>query len=955
MVHSFFEKIQAFSTFLDSHRYCLPHDVTEKGIRLLATSSEEFRKGYSHFFLTKVLSAFCTFESKVQQQSEGHAQKARIFYRLFKEPSAKKSTHSTLGIAVAIKIKGYTELLGNQRLLQAILHITPGVVLVPSKSYSYRDEQSGMLFVYEEIVKKRGRGFSRADIQQLKKCLSRELEESIESLSPSLFFVRNEEEILRSIIQMGRELNEERDMPQVTISFQEQTPHATLRFSVVILRLVQEHSPTLEELSRFLPQSVQFIPEMTSEIGLLNAAYSKEANTVIFEIESAFFARKNNSIDLREARSYIAKALELMIGEFRDYNGGLFSKQNTQLRAIKELLGESNRAFMESLFYAFTPSTFQTFLLPDAIQACASLFLEAKKTSIPLSTNYELFKQQGQCFSLIVLKTNSKHLKNAIVKEAARFLLPINQFGYAVQSINGEYYVGLIYQYPTDTTWFDSIEALIQTSQNPPKKENKYLRINFQDGDPLSLNPQLGLDLRCRSVQKALFEGLTRMSPAGKPELAAALRVEISEDGKKYLFTLKKIQWSNGEELTAFQFEQTWKKAITSSACLRPDVFYIIQNAKQARSGLVSRDAIGVKALDRYRLQVSLEYPAPYFLEMLSLPLFFPLYEEVGEPYVFSGPFILHSWNRDHSLVLVKNPYYWDFENVKLEGIEISIIRDPLLAFHKYEKGEIDWIGGPFSLLPPTLPLSMQDQMHRVDTPGVAWLYCNLTHPLFSSAKIRTAFSYALDRKQMCAKTFLNPVPLKTHLPSPLSQIKSEDLAPDPKLALELFELGLKETNCSRQTISKLMLSHSHTPGQKELTAEIQRQWQEIFDIKIERVEETWNTFSHQLDNRLIHFGSCYRHPFYNDPMYFFHIFYEATNIHNAFGWQNEHFNHLIKLGRDFPHDPSYLKAAEHVLLEQMPVIPLNQVTYHYLARDDVHGIHFCHSGDVDFRWVYFG
>ena len=812
------------------------------------------------------------------------------------------------------------------------------------------------MFIYQEIEKKRGRGFSASDIGQLKKFLPKELEDNVECYSPSLFLIRNEEEIFRNIVQMSREFHQAGDLPQVTISFQEQTPKGILLFSVVIVRLATPTTPSLKEQSRLLPQTIQLIPEMTSDIGILDKEHIKQANITIFEVNSGLFARKNSSIDLREVRLYVAKALELMIGEFRDYNGGLFSKQHKQLRAIQEIVRDTEKSFLESLFYSFTPSHFQTFILPEAGKVCASLFLEAKQSSLASTKPYEMLKHHETSFSVVVIKTRLEHLKDALIKDVMNFSFPMHQFGYADRCINGEHYLGLVYQYPTNSEWLDGIQALLNEACNIPKQDRKFLRINYVDGDPLSLNPQIGLDLRCRSIQKALFEGLTRIDPSGVPQLAAAKGVIVSPDGMTYLFTLKKLQWSNGEEVTAFQFEKSWKKAVRSPSCLRPDFFYILQNARKAYFKQADIDDIGVKALDAHTLQVTLEHPAPYLLEMLAHPLFFPLYEESGEPYVFCGPFTLLSWQRHQSIVLIKNPYYWDFENVKLDGIEISIIRDPHLSFEKYERGELDWIGGPFSPLPPEIAEGIQERLHSVDTPGVAWLYCNLAHPLFSSCKVRKALAIALDRDLLCQKALLRPSPLKTHLPKEISLLESKDIYPtaDREQAIALFEEGLRETGCSRNTLLDLRLLHSHIPGQKELAMEVQRQWQDMFGIQIRRVEETWNTFSHQLDNRLIHFGTCYRHPFYKHPMYFFQIFYEATNIHNAFGWHSDKFNYWIDQARAFPEEKSYLKQAELELLEQMPVIPIHGVSYQYLVRSDVQGIYFCQSGDVDFKWIFF-
>ncbi len=953
MSHSFFEEIQNFSSFWKKHRYCLSADSVEKGIRFLSTSSPTFRSQYSCFFLTKLLNAFCVFEQKITRQKEISPLYRGMFFRLFKP---QQSENSTLGIAVGIQLNSNTEFLSQERLLQTILHIIPGVVSIPQKAYQYRDDEAGLLFIYQEIEKKRGRGFSASDIGELKKFFPKELEDNVECYSPSLFLIRNEEEIFRNIVQMSREFHQAGDLPQVMISFQEQTAKGILLFSVVIVRLATDTTPSLRELSKLLPQTIQLIPEMTSEIGTLDKGHIKEANITIFEVDSSLFARKNSSIDLREVRLYVAKALELMIGEFRDYNGGLFSKQHQQLRAIQEIVRGTDKSFLESLFYSFTPSLFQTFILPEAGKVCASLFLEAKRSSLTITKPYELLEYHETSFSVVVIKTKLEHLKTSLIEEVMNFSLALHQFGYATQCINGEYYLGLVYQYPTSREWLDGLQAILNDACNTPKQDRKFLRINYVDGDPLSLNPQIGLDLRCRSIQKALFEGLTRIAPSGTPVLAAAQSVVVSPDGMTYLFTLKKLQWSNGEEVTAFQFEKSWKKAVRSPSCLRPDFFYVLQNARKAHFKQVDIDDIGVKALDAQILQVTLEHPAPYLLEMLAHPLFFPLYEESGEPYVFCGPFTLLSWQRHQSIVLIKNPYYWDFENVKLEGIEISIIRDPHLSFEKYERGELDWIGGPFSPLPPEIAEGIQERLHSVDIPGVAWLYCNLAHPLFSSCKVRKALAIALDRDLLCQKALLTPSPLKTHVPTELSLLGPEDIYPtaDREQAIALFEEGLRETGCSRNTLLDLRLLHSHIPGQKELAMEIQRQWQDMFGIQIRRVEETWNSFSHQLDNRLIHFGTCYRHPFYKHSMYFFQIFYEATNIHNAFGWHSDTFNYWIDQARAFPEEKSYLKQAELELLEQMPVIPIHGVSYQYLARSDVQGIYFCQSGDVDFKWIFF-
>jgi oligopeptide transport system substrate-binding protein len=206
-------------------------------------------------------------------------------------------------------------------------------------------------------------------------------------------------------------------------------------------------------------------------------------------------------------------------------------------------------------------------------------------------------------------------------------------------------------------------------------KETSCLRINFQEGDPSSLHPHLGLDLRSHAVETALYEGLVRVDSDGTIIPTGAEKISISPSQKTYTFRLRPMQWSNGEEVTAFHFENAWKKALSpQSICARSDLFYPIKNAEKAKKGEVPVEEIGVQALDSKTLVVELENPAPYFLDLLFSPIFSPLYDDSLEPSVFNGPFIISTWKRKESLELVANPYYWDKENVRLQRIHISLV-----------------------------------------------------------------------------------------------------------------------------------------------------------------------------------------------------------------------------------------------------------------------------------------
>lgn len=957
-------------SFLQTPSIHFENEIAKATLRFVSTCQHDFLHTHSHVYLSRLIGTLYFFEKELVKRIQAFPDSRHLLFRILKVPSS-SSQQSQFGLIIATNLIQECEVFHQNHVLKAVRRIIPGIKEVPDSLYFFHDHKQSLVLLYIEIKKTRGKGFSLQEMKKLKELLLEELKLSVECLSHSLFFPRNEEEIYRNIVQLSRELKFTKDLPQVMISFQEQNGE-WLRFTVIALRIFKPTSRPWQEMSIALPRSIRFTLEQVSKLGTLRKKHPKEAAVFTFEVESSLFLRKNHSIDLRLAREYLARALKLMIGDFRDYNGGFLSKQNEQLEAIKTSLKEGERKqsfFVETLFYSLTPPLIQTVLLPKAGKALMSLFLEALKQEIPSQKTYLLLHQEKPEYVVAILKTQQEKIEEFLAAEILKIPFHSYQFGHAFQQIDGFSYLCFVYQHPADFQLISFLKEAFEKWEQEKVKQNFHLKqskpilkINFQGGDPPSLNPHIGIELRCRSLQKSLFEGLTRLNPRGFPEMAAAEKVTISPCQKHYVFKLRRHQWSNGEEVTAHDFEKTWKKAITfSSHCLRPDIFYIIQNAKEVHLGQLPEQALGVRALDASTLEVVLAYPSPSFLELLAHPLFFPLYEEGEEPMVFNGPFILRAWDRDHSLSLARNPYYWDAKNVFLSGIDITVNSDSREAFQMYQRGELDWIGDPFSSIPlEEVPALIQSgELKSKDVLGVSWLYCNTAYYPLSSSKIRRALSYALNRHKICETIFFGHTPLRSPLPKNMSFLKEEELYRDGDIeaARILFAEGIKDLDISLDSFASLTLNHSHIPGQKELAAAVCAQWKQAFNINVQTAEKSWSALTTIFDKREYHIGGCYRHFFYNDPFYIFNLFKEPTNVHNASGWRHRQFQECVNLANatsSFEERLAYLSQAEQILLEEMPVIPTHHITAQYLTREKLKGIHLCHSGDVDFKWVYF-
>jgi oligopeptide transport system substrate-binding protein len=494
-----------------------------------------------------------------------------------------------------------------------------------------------------------------------------------------------------------------------------------------------------------------------------------------------------------------------------------------------------------------------------------------------------------------------------------------------------------------------------------PKKNvellSNHLRVNLSEGDPASLHPHRSVDVRGRMIGKALFEGLTRLNANGEAELAAANKVDIDPSYMHFRFSIRPHYWTNGQTVTAYDFEKAWKTALhPDTRCSRADLFYIIKNAKKAKCGEVSLDDIGVKALDATTLIVELQQPAPYFLALISHSIFSPICDEEGEPTIFNGPFILGNWKHRSMFELERNSKYWDAENVKLHKVSISMIADPNTEFSLFEKGEYDVMGDTFDSIPEDL-LSTAKKDPRFQTEVISriyWLYLNTEAPPFHSTWIRKAFAYAINRQNLIKNFLTTDIPCTTILPKTLSLI-DETLGIDEnhEKAVQFFEQGLQELGLTRKTFPKVTISYCTYGSQKSLTQILQENLRETLGIDVEIQAFEWNVLLDHLIHGQFQIASCTRNAMYEDPFYFLDIFKEKNCSYNFSRWENKIYQQLLAQASttfDMKERGGYLREAEKLLLDEMPVIPIYMDTCKFLLNDKLRGYAINRSGYVDFK-----
>ncbi|HPO17500.1 MAG TPA: peptide ABC transporter substrate-binding protein, partial [Candidatus Hydrogenedentes bacterium] len=224
-----------------------------------------------------------------------------------------------------------------------------------------------------------------------------------------------------------------------------------------------------------------------------------------------------------------------------------------------------------------------------------------------------------------------------------------------------------------------------------------------------NLDPHLVSGVPEQRVLNALFEGLADLDPQTlQPIPAVAESWTISEDKLVYTFTLRRnARWSNGDPFTANDFVYSWKRMLSPGlAAEYAYLLYCLKNGKLFNEGKITDFAqVGVKALDDYTLQVTLEHPTPYFLAMQVHEAWFPVHQATIERFgkmddrdtqwtragnfVGNGPFKLAEWWPNEVIRTVRSDSYWNKESVPLDGIEFYPIDNLQTEERSFRAGEL--------------------------------------------------------------------------------------------------------------------------------------------------------------------------------------------------------------------------------------------------------------------------
>lgn len=332
--------------------------------QFMVMNREEFKVHRSATHLSRVVAACYLFMRSIEKAREIKSDVRHVRLKLgsvaLDLPWGPKDV---LGVCVGLNLLSKEEGFEEEHLIKALQKGILELKVVPESCYFYEGPTKEVMFFYLEVEKESGDAFSTEEIKRLKHVLSDEIQRSIEVSSKSLFMPRNEEEILKYIVALSGELRFVKDLPQVVLMFDEKRG-GELYFTVIVVRILFPTSYSIQYLFGQADTPLKFIPDRVKRVGLLRRRYPKEATIFRVHISSQV---GDLSIDLLRSRQWVFQELQRILGELRDYTGGLIAKQVELMDDIQQLMGEKNR-LLELFFQAIYPVEARSFLHPEQVK-----------------------------------------------------------------------------------------------------------------------------------------------------------------------------------------------------------------------------------------------------------------------------------------------------------------------------------------------------------------------------------------------------------------------------------------------------------------------------------------------------------------------------------------------------------------------------------------------------------
>ncbi len=463
--------------------------------------------------------------------------------------------------------------------------------------------------------------------------------------------------------------------------------------------------------------------------------------------------------------------------------------------------------------------------------------------------------------------------------------------------------------------------------------------------EPESLDPQLAHTLPSMRIISDLFDGLVHRNPEGKMVPGQASHWHTSSDGKTWTFTLKNSNWSNGQPVTAEDFVRAWQRAVDPKTGA-PYAWYLemmkVRNARAITLGEQPPATLGVSAVDAHTLQVTLDEPVLWLLEMLEMPILYPnppkLIEQHGQHWTApgtlasNGSYLLTEWVVNEKLTLTANNQHTDRDQLGIDTVSYLTIPSANMAYNRYRAGELD-----MTLNVPTdgfaqLQQDRPDELHKTHMLGVEYFAFNTQQAPFNNPDLRRALYLAMDRELITDKVLgEGQVPAYSFTPPymnnmPTLPTSAATMPHDQRLA-EARRL-YKKAGYSKANPLKFTLLYNTSEARKKVAIAAAHIWNKNLGVEVTLENMEWKSVLERFRAHDFQVARASWVADFNDPISMLAIF-ASDSASNKAGYQNTTYDNLLaQLNKSDSDRQKTIIQLETLLAETAPVVPV----YYYVS-----------------------
>ncbi|TMD39079.1 MAG: peptide ABC transporter substrate-binding protein [Chloroflexi bacterium] len=500
------------------------------------------------------------------------------------------------------------------------------------------------------------------------------------------------------------------------------------------------------------------------------------------------------------------------------------------------------------------------------------------------------------------------------------------------------------------------------TNGTPVPASRQVLRFpNVGISDSASLDPALGPDANTAQIVTMVYSGLVR-SDVNLNVIPDQATWDVSSDNRVYTFHLKSgITFSDGTPVTAQTYVYTLTRALLPQ--IKSGIASFFEGAivgADAVSAGKTKTLTGVKALDDSTLQITLTHAAPYFLEVLTNSLYFPLNKTVISQYgqgdwpnhvaglgVGTGPFMVKEWDLKAKIILVPNPHYYGTKT-KLSEVDMYFVTEPTTAFKSYEANQYDFIWN----------ITPNDQQTAKSLPGFVrkslletdLLFFNNKMPPFNSLAVRQAFAYAINKEALIHAIFKDAVVVAPTIIPPGMPGYQPDYAGIPynkEKARSLMQSVYPD-------VSKVPPITFSYPTSQIIPVEadaLQQMWQTALGVRVNLRSVDLVAYNTETTEHSVQFGSTQWGADFPDPYDWLALNLTSNAANNNGEWSNPTFDQTIAQAEQATGDQriSLYNKAEQIAISDVGWLPVDHQAMAAVIPSWLHGLSLNGNG------LYFG